>query len=65
MAAGDYIVMVLMLLSFGVLLAGIVLMATGGEINKKYGNMLMFSRVGVQGLALLMLALMFMLGSSS
>lgn len=64
MTVGDYIVVVLMLVTFGVLIAGIALMATGGEINRKHGNHLMFSRVGLQGLALLMLAFMFMLGNS-
>lgn len=63
MSIGDYIVVVLMLMTFGVLIAGIALMATGGEANKKYGNRLMFSRVSMQGLALLMLAFMFMLGT--
>lgn len=64
MTIGDYIVVVLMLVTFGVLIAGIALMATGGETNRKYGNSLMFSRVGLQGLALLMLAFMFMLGNT-
>ena len=62
MTVGDYIVVVLMLVTFGVLVAGIALMAAGGEANAKYGNKLMFSRVGMQGLALLMLAFMFVLG---
>ena len=64
MTVGDYIVVVLMLVTFGVLIAGIALMATGGEANRKYGNSLMFGRVGMQGLALLMLAFMFMLGTN-
>lgn len=64
MSVGDYIVVVLMLITFGVLIAGIALMATGGATNQKYGNRLMFSRVSMQGLALLMLAFMFMLGKS-
>ncbi len=64
MTVGDYIVVVLMLVTFGVLIAGIALMAAGGEANTKYGNRLMFSRVGMQGLALLMLAFMFVLGAS-
>ena len=41
----------------GVLILGIVSMARGGELNKKYGNRLMRARVGLQGLALAMLAL--------
>ena len=64
MSVGDYIIVALMLATFGVLVAGIALMSVGGEINTKYGNKLMFSRVGLQGMALLMLAFMFMLGDS-
>ncbi len=41
----------------GVLGLGIFSMIKGGEFNKKYGNKLMQARVGLQGLALLMLAL--------
>lgn len=63
MTIGDYIVVVLMLMTFGVLITGIAFMATGGNNNHKYSSKLMFSRVGLQGLALLMLAFMFMLGT--
>ncbi len=41
----------------GVLVLGLFSMVKGGEFNKKYGNKLMQARVGLQGLALLMLAL--------
>ncbi len=41
----------------GVLGIGIFSMVKGGEFNKKHGNKLMQARVGLQGLALLMLAL--------
>lgn len=64
MSVGDYLIVALMLATFGVLVAGIALMATGGAANAKYSNKLMFSRVGLQGMALLMLAFMFMLGNS-
>ena len=64
MTVGDYIVVVLMLATFGVLVAGIALMASGGEANHKHGNKLMFSRVSVQGLALLMVAFIFMAGAT-
>ncbi len=64
MSVGDYFIVALMLATFGVLVAGIAMMSVGGEINTKYGNKLMFSRVGLQGLALLMLGFMFMLGDS-
>ncbi|MGB0719318.1 MAG: twin transmembrane helix small protein [Bdellovibrionales bacterium] len=41
----------------GVLILGLVSMVKGGDFNEKYGNRLMQARVGLQGLALLMLAL--------
>jgi len=63
MSAGDYLVLALMFATFGVLMAGIVLMGTGGSANLKYGNRLMSARVSFQGLVLLMLALMFFIGS--
>ena len=62
MSAGDYIVLTLMLATFGVLMAGIVLMGTGGSKNFRYGNKLMTARVSFQGLALAMLALLFFVG---
>jgi len=34
-----------------VLLAGLVVMARGGEWNRKYGNLLMRARIGAQALA--------------
>ena len=38
-----------------VLFAGLFSMARGGEFNRKYGNVLMRWRVGLQGLAILLL----------
>ena len=62
MSAGDYFVLALMLATFGVLMAGIVMMGIGGQTNLKYGNRLMTARVSFQGLVLLMLALIFFVG---
>jgi hypothetical protein len=62
MSAADYIIVALMLATFGVLMAGVVLMGTGGSANARYGNKLMVARVSLQGLVLLMLALMFFMG---
>jgi hypothetical protein len=62
MSAGDYIVLALMMATFGVLMAGIVLMGMGGNVNYKYGNKLMTARVSFQGLVVLMLALVFFMG---
>lgn len=42
---------------FAVLILGIVSMAKGGELNKKYGNKLMQARVMLQGTALLLLTI--------
>lgn len=44
-----------------VLVSGILLMARGGEANRKYGNKLMVARVGFQGAALLVLVLLLMM----
>lgn len=64
MSIGDYFVVALMLATFGVLMAGIVLMGTGGALNNRFGNKLMMARVSLQGLALLMLALFFFIGNT-
>ena len=50
----------LMLATVAVLVSGIVLMARGGEANKKYGNKMMVARVALQGGALLVLVLLLM-----
>ena len=42
----------LMLATTAVLVAGIALMARGGEANRKHGNKMMIMRVTLQGLAL-------------
>lgn len=62
MSLGDYIIAALLLATFAVLMAGIFLMGMGGETNKRYGNKLMVARVSLQGLVLLMLMVLFMLG---
>ena len=49
-----------MFCTLAVLLVGVGAMVAGGEFNKKHGNKLMVLRVCCQGLALLMLALMFL-----
>ncbi|MDX1949578.1 MAG: hypothetical protein SFT90_03635 [Rickettsiales bacterium] len=50
---------VFMLLTLFTCTIGIVLMATGGEKNKKYGTSLMAARVGLQGISLALVALAF------
>ncbi len=48
-----------MVATFLVMAAGIMLMASGGEANRKYGNKLMQSRVWLQAIALGLLGLVF------
>ena len=64
MSVGDYIIATLMLATFGVLMAGIAIMSVGGAANTRYGNKLMVARVSLQGMVLLMLALLFFLGKN-
>jgi hypothetical protein len=46
-----------MVATLGVLFAGLIVMARGGEVNRKYGNVLMRWRVALQFTALVVLAL--------
>lgn len=62
MTIGNFIVAGLLLATFGVLITGVVLMSVGGKANAKYGNRLMTARVTLQGMAILMLALLFFVG---
>ena len=45
--------------TLGVLFTGIVSMFRGGEFNRRYGNKLMRARVILQGITLVLLALLF------
>jgi hypothetical protein len=62
MDAKHIIVIIFMVATLLVLVAGIVLMTKGGPLNAKYGNKLMVARVGLQGLTLLLVGLMFLIG---
>lgn len=57
-----YIILLLMMATVGVLLSGIVLMGIGGKANERYSNKLMVARVTLQGLVLMLIALLFMSG---
>jgi hypothetical protein len=46
----------------GVLFAGLFSMARGGEFNRKHGNRLMRWRVALQGLAIVLFALVMLVG---
>jgi hypothetical protein len=56
------IVAVIALLAvLAVLMTGVVGMAKGGDFNRKYGNVLMRWRVGLQGAAILLILIALML----
>jgi hypothetical protein len=51
------LLIIAMVMTLGVLFAGMFSMARGGEFNRKHGNRLMRWRVIMQGIALVILAL--------
>jgi uncharacterized integral membrane protein len=53
------IITVLAFAVLGALLLGLLTMARGGNAARKYGNKLMWIRVGLQGLAVLAILLLF------
>ncbi|WP_022727837.1 twin transmembrane helix small protein [Fodinicurvata sediminis] len=57
------LVVIAMMLTLGVLFAGLFSMARGGEFNQKYGNKLMRWRIIMQGVALLLFALAVLAGN--
>lgn len=50
-----------LVLTLGILLAGVLAMARGGEFNRKYGNRLMRARLISQFGVVILLFLLFML----
>ena len=50
---------VMLVIVLVVLITGVVVMARGGEFNKKYGNRLMQLRVATQFIAVILIALFF------
>jgi len=52
------LLIIAMLATLGVLFFGIFTMARGGEFNRKYSNKIMRARVILQGLALLVFAVL-------
>lgn len=61
MGAMPTIVLILMVATLVVLIIGLILMAIGGDINKKHSNKLMTLRVALQAAAIIMLMVMFFL----
>ena len=47
-----------------VLIFGLIAMARGGELNRKYGNKLMRARVALQGLAIVLFLLFVLVASN-
>jgi hypothetical protein len=62
MGLSHIIVLIMMLATLAVLVAGIGVMMIGGKLNAKYSGKLMMARVGLQGLTLLLVGLLFFLG---
>lgn len=54
-----YLILAALVLTTVILLSGLVVMFKGGNLNKKYGNMLMRWRVLVQGITVLLLGLIY------
>ncbi len=55
------LVVVALIATLAVLLAGVVTMTKGGAFNRKWGNKLMRARVVTQGLAIMLLLALFLL----
>ena len=55
------LVVIALIATLVVLLAGVVVMMRGGESNRKWSNKLMRARVAMQALALVLLFALFML----
>jgi len=53
------LVLVFMMLTLAVLIAGLVVMAIGGKLDEKYSNKLMVARVVLQFTAIILLALLY------
>lgn len=56
--AGTILLLVLMGITALVLVGGLLLMARGGEANRKYSNKMMLLRVGFQAAALAVMAVL-------
>ncbi len=57
------LVIVAMLMTLGVLFAGLFSMVRGGDFNRRYGNKLMRWRVICQAIALALFALAILIGN--
>ncbi|MCH8155359.1 MAG: twin transmembrane helix small protein [Proteobacteria bacterium] len=55
------LVVVALVATLAVLLAGVVTMAKGGAFNRKWGNKLMRARIAMQALAVMLMFALFLL----
>jgi hypothetical protein len=58
-----FVIPILVLIVLGILIAGVVVMAKGGETSRKWSNKLMQARVLAQLIAVLVIALLLFLSS--
>ncbi len=56
----NFLIPVAMAVVLVILLTGVIVMARGGELNRKYGNRLMQMRVLAQLIAVILIALYFL-----
>lgn len=56
-----FLLPIMLVIVFGILIAGVIVMARGGETSKKYSNKLMQARVAAQFAAVIIIALLFFL----
>lgn len=59
------LMIVAMLSALGIVLAGLVIMSRGGDVNKRWGNRLMRYRIYAQSFAIAMFALGYWLTKSA
>jgi hypothetical protein len=59
MSSLKIVIVILMVLTLCVVIAGIVILGTNKKLNKKYGNKLMTLRVAMQAIIIVMLACLY------
>jgi len=64
MSTAQIIVLIMLAITLGILLTGVIGMARGGEFNAKYGNKLMQMRVIAQFTTLILLVIFALLSGN-
>jgi hypothetical protein len=62
MSLMSILIILALLITVGVLVAGLVTMEEGGELDERWSTKLMSARVGAQGLVVVLLLLALLLG---